>query len=213
MVLPRPTAPCADAAKRFRPHRSFIRRPRFATAGSASTPRSAHARSLTEVELDDYSYVVNDSEIAYTTIGKFCSIAAMTRINPGNHPMQRATQSHFTYRSSAYFPGEPDEAGFFAWRRAQSGARSATTSGSATARSSCPAAASAPAPWWPRAPSSPRTCRPTRSSPAIRRGSSGSGFRTTIADRLQALGWWDWSHDRLRAGAAGFSRASDRSVP
>ena len=38
---------------------------------------------LTEVSMGDYSYVVNDSQITYTTIGKFCSIAAMTRINPG----------------------------------------------------------------------------------------------------------------------------------
>ena len=68
--------------------------------------------------MDDYSYVVNDSQITYTTIGKFCSIAAMTRINPGNHPMHRATQAHFTYRASAYFDGESDDSEFFAWRRA-----------------------------------------------------------------------------------------------
>src|SRR5215831_7831080 len=73
---------------------------------------------LLEVEVGDYSYVVNDSDIAYTTVGKFCSIAAMTRINPGNHPMQRASQSHFTYRASAYFAGEADEDEFFARRRA-----------------------------------------------------------------------------------------------
>src|SRR5262245_66681604 len=73
---------------------------------------------LLEVKLGDYSYVVNDSDIAYANIGKFCSIAAMTRINPGNHPMHRASQSHFTYRASAYFPGEQDEQDFFAWRRA-----------------------------------------------------------------------------------------------
>ena len=73
---------------------------------------------LLEVLLADYSYVVNDSDIAYTTLGKFCSIAAMTRINPGNHPMDRVTQSHITYRASAYFPGEHDETEFFAWRRA-----------------------------------------------------------------------------------------------
>ena len=72
---------------------------------------------LQEVSMDDYSYVVNDAQITYTTIGKFCSIAAMTRINPGNHPMHRATQAHFTYRSSAYFPGESDDADFFDWRR------------------------------------------------------------------------------------------------
>src|SRR6202140_1979607 len=72
---------------------------------------------LHESTMDDYSYVVNDAQITYTTIGKFCSIAAMTRINPGNHPMQRASQAHFTYRASAYFPGESDEAEFFEWRR------------------------------------------------------------------------------------------------
>jgi phosphonate metabolism protein (transferase hexapeptide repeat family) len=72
---------------------------------------------LLDVAMDDYSYVVNDSQITYTTIGKFCSIAAMTRINPGNHPMHRATQAHFTYRASAYFPGESDDAEFFAWRK------------------------------------------------------------------------------------------------
>jgi phosphonate metabolism protein (transferase hexapeptide repeat family) len=72
---------------------------------------------LLEVELGGYSYVVNDGDIAYASIGKFTSIAAMTRINPGNHPMTRASQSHFTYRASAYFPGEQDEAAFFGWRR------------------------------------------------------------------------------------------------
>ena len=72
---------------------------------------------LLEVAMDDYSYVVNDAQITYTTIGKFCSIAAMTRINPGNHPMHRASQAHFTYRASSYFPGESDDAEFFAWRR------------------------------------------------------------------------------------------------
>ena len=71
---------------------------------------------LHDVEMGDYSYVVNDGQITYTTIGKFCSIAAMIRINPGNHPMHRASQAHFTYRASAYFPGEVDEDSFFDWR-------------------------------------------------------------------------------------------------
>src|SRR5882724_6743945 len=72
---------------------------------------------LLDVEMGDYSYVVNDAQMTYTTIGKFCSIAAMTRINPGNHPMHRASQAHFTYRASAYFPGESDDSEFFEWRR------------------------------------------------------------------------------------------------
>src|SRR3979411_1599980 len=72
---------------------------------------------LHEVTLDDYSYVVNDAQITYTTIGKFCSIAAMTRINPGNHQTHRASQAHFTYRPSDYFSAESVAAAFFDWRR------------------------------------------------------------------------------------------------
>jgi len=73
--------------------------------------------SIIETCVGDYSYVVNDREIVHTTIGRFCSIAAMARINPGNHPMCRATQSHFTYRARAYFEGEKDESEFFERRR------------------------------------------------------------------------------------------------
>lgn len=72
--------------------------------------------ALAEVEMGDYSYVVHDSQIAYATIGRFCSIASHTRINPGNHPLGRVALNHFTYRASAYGLG-PDEAGFFDWRR------------------------------------------------------------------------------------------------
>ena len=54
---------------------------------------------VTESTFGDYAYVVNDSDIIYTTVGKFCSIAAHTRINPGNHPLDRVALSHFTYRS------------------------------------------------------------------------------------------------------------------
>lgn len=72
--------------------------------------------SVAETEFGDYSYVVHDSQIIYATIGKFCSIASHTRINPGNHPLQRVALSHVTYRASAYGLG-PDEAGFFDWRR------------------------------------------------------------------------------------------------
>ena len=71
---------------------------------------------IAESSFGDYSYVVNDSDIIYTTVGKFCSIASHARINPGNHPTQRVAMNHFTYRSSAYGLGEDDPA-FFDWRR------------------------------------------------------------------------------------------------
>jgi len=74
---------------------------------------------LVECSLDDYSYVMNDSDLMYTQLGKFCSIASHVRINPSNHPMWRASQHHFTYRCSAYGMGEDDSA-FFDWRRKDS---------------------------------------------------------------------------------------------
>jgi phosphonate metabolism protein (transferase hexapeptide repeat family) len=72
--------------------------------------------SVAESRFGDYSYVVNDSDIIYATLGRFCSIASHVRINPGNHPLERVALSHFTYRSSAYELGD-DDAALFQWRR------------------------------------------------------------------------------------------------
>lgn len=73
---------------------------------------------LAHSSFGDYSYIGNDSDVIHTTIGKFCSIAAHTRINPGNHPTWRAAMHHFTYRSALYGMGE-DDADFFDWRAEQ----------------------------------------------------------------------------------------------
>ncbi|OEJ65063.1 LbetaH domain-containing protein [Magnetovibrio blakemorei] len=71
---------------------------------------------LSETVMGDYSYICNDGDVIYTTIGKFCSIAAHVRINPGNHPLERAALHHFTYRTALFELGE-DDPGFFDWRR------------------------------------------------------------------------------------------------
>jgi phosphonate metabolism protein (transferase hexapeptide repeat family) len=71
---------------------------------------------ILESVMGDYSYIVNDGSIAYAAIGKFCSIAAHTCINPGNHPLERSCLHHFTYRSRQYGFG-PDDESFFDWRR------------------------------------------------------------------------------------------------
>lgn len=67
---------------------------------------------IEEVEMGDYSYVMQDGAIWCATIGKFVNIAASVRINATNHPMQRATLHHFTYRARNYWDDAEDETDF-----------------------------------------------------------------------------------------------------
>ncbi len=74
---------------------------------------------ISETELGDYSYIMEGGRVWCTTIGKFVNIAADVRINATNHPMDRATMHHFTYRAGDYWPDAQNEADFFAARRAK----------------------------------------------------------------------------------------------
>lgn len=162
---------------------------------------------LLEVSLGDYSYVVNDSDIAYARIGKFCSIASHVRINPGDHPMHRASQSHFTYRASAYFEGASDDQDLFQWRRNRAvtighdvwiGHGAIVLAGRSIGAGAVVGGGSVV----------------TKDVPdyAIVVGNPARIVRQRFADDvaagLRTLSWWDWPHDALQRALPDFQHLS-----
>jgi hypothetical protein len=154
-----------------------------------------------------YAYCDRLSDIANTTVGKFANIAALTRIGPTDHPMGQASLHHFLYRSASYWPDAEDDAAFMAHRASRRtvigpdtwlghgaivkpevtiGAGAIVASGAVVTRDVAPYMIVAGVP-----------AQPLRAR-----------FAPGIADRLMALAWWDWCHDRLRAALTDF-----RSLP
>lgn len=159
--------------------------------------------TMAETTFGDYSYVVNDSQIIYAEIGKFCSIAAQTRINPGNHPLHRAALHHFTYRSLSYDLGTDDDDAFFEWRRAHRvvlgndvwiGHGAIILPGVKVGTGAAVGAGAVV----------------TRDVPdfAIAVGVPAKVLRLRFdeetCDSLLQIAWWDWSHAQLQAALSDF---------
>ena len=152
-------------------------------------------------ELGDYSYLVQDCGVWAARIGKFSNIAAACRINATNHPTWRATLHHFTYRASDYWDDAAVEEDFFDWRRSNGvsighdtwlghGATilPGVTVGDGAAIGAGAVVSKDVAPYMIVVPAKPIRGR----------------FPRAIAERFQALAWWDWDHDRLRAALEDF---------
>ena len=168
------------------------------------------ARSrVIETHLGAYSFIGNDSQIMHAKSGRFCSIAAHTSINPGNHPTSRAAMHHFVYRGRKYGLGEDDEA-LLDWQRSRRvelghdvcighgaivlpgvrlGTGSIVGAGAVVTESVLPFTIVAGVP-----------------ARLLRRR-----FDKATADGLLEIAWWDWPHAKLNEFLDDF-RALDASA-
>lgn len=163
--------------------------------------------NILESEMGDYSYTARYADIAYSVLGKFVNVAAFTRLNPGEHPYHRASLHHFMYRSSYFWPDEQDEHAVFDWRRSRPvrvghdtwighGAivMKGVTIGDGAIIGAQSVVTKDVAPY------------------AVVAGAPARFIKwrhpRDIADRLQALAWWDWSHEEIRAALPDFRSLS-----
>jgi len=151
----------------------------------------------------DYSYCDRYCDIANAEVGRFANIASFVRIGATDHPLDRASLHHFMYRSASYWDDAEDDADWFAQRKARRarighdtwighaaqikpevtvGHGAVVASGAVVTKDVAPYTIVAGLP-----------ARPVRA-----RQPAG------IAERLIALAWWDWDHDRLRAALPDF---------
>ena len=162
---------------------------------------------IVESVLDDYSYCAGFNQIERADIGKFSNIAAQVRINPGNHPQWRASQHHFMYRSAQYFEGVEDDESFFDWRRAHRctlghdtwiGHGAVILPGVRIGDGAVVAAGAVV--------SKDVGAYEVHGGVPARRIKRRHG--ESLAERLQALAWWNWPHEVLRARLDEFRRLS-----
>lgn len=153
--------------------------------------------------IGDYSYVMHDSSVADTTIGRFTAIAACARIGPPNHPLDRATIHRLSYTPEYYWPAQERDHAFFATRRAARvtigndvwiGHGVTVLAGVTIGDGAVIAAGAVVA----------KDVAPYEIVGGVPARFIKRRMSEDAAARMIRLAWWDWSHDRLEAAVNDF---------
>lgn len=160
---------------------------------------------ISEAEIGDYSYIMEDGSVWCATIGKFANIAASVRINATNHPVWRATLHHFTYRANDYWSDADHESDFFEWRRAHRvtighdvwiGHGSTILPGVTIGNGAVIGSGAVVA----------KDVEPYMIVGGVAAKPIRERFPRSIAERMEKLAWWDWDHARLRTALDDFRK-------
>jgi phosphonate metabolism protein (transferase hexapeptide repeat family) len=152
--------------------------------------------AFSDAELGDYSYVERQAEVIYARIGKFCSIAANTRINALEHPLERVSQHKMTYRANEYFLGAKLDGEFRERRQGKLvetgndvwiGHGAIIKPGVKIGDGAVVAAGAIVT----------RDVQPYAIVAGVPAKFMRWRFEPKISARIIGLAWWDWEHDRL----------------
>lgn len=165
-----------------------------------------HVR-VRDCRVGSYSYLLEHVSLLNTDMGRFCAIAAMTRMGAPNHPYARVSQHRFTYTPEYYWPDEKRDAAFFADRgsdRVRVGndvwcGHGVTILPGVTVGDGAVVAAGAVV----TKDVAPYTIVAGVPSRLIKRR-----FDAQAAERLQRLAWWNWSDDRIQTAMLDFRSLS-----
>jgi len=151
---------------------------------------------LREVALGDFSYFERHAEAIYSQIGKFCSIAANSRINALEHPIERITSHKVSYRPNEFFRYLGVDEEFRARRRAKQVTighdvwigHGAVVMPGVTIGTGAVIGANAVV---------TRNVGPFEIVAGVPARRLRLRFQPEISDRIEALAWWDWPAERL----------------
>lgn len=150
-----------------------------------------------ESEIGDYTYFDGYNQVSYTYVGKFCSIASFVRLNPGNHPIHRVTQHHMTYRRRMFCLSDTDDEEFFNWRRENKvtighdvwlGHNVCVMPGVTIGNGAVVGSSSVVT----------KDIEPYTINVGVPARPIKRRFSEKIADALEHIKWWDWSHEEIK---------------